>query len=237
MITKIVENNHYHVWTDALHARELARQTGNKWDRGTYVRWTLISAWIALEIACQDATSDPSISYSFKKNLDEAIEKNQLPKIDWSQGIWQRVLKVQELRKNAVHRILTEKDLFPDVDIAEMTIDVLRDAIISIYTICGKSVPSWVDDNYDEGWTTGKICAHGIIINSPYNGVPNAIKLAYVYKGHEYVYDYLAPDTDVNQPIENIFKGVGKPITAVRLYRGDELLVEYLFESTKIRGA
>ena len=237
MITKIVENNHYHVWTDALHARELARRTKNKWDRGTYVRWTLMSAWIALEIACQDAVSDPSISYSFRKNLDEAIERKRLPKIDWSQGIWQRVLEIQKLRKMAVHQFLTEKDLFPDAETADMAIEVLRNAITSIYTLCGKGVPAWVDDDFDEGWTTGRATFHGTIINSPYYGVPNAIKLTYVYKGQEYGYDYLAPDTDANQPLENIFKGVGKPITAVRLYRGADLLIEYLFEATKIRGA
>jgi len=72
MITKLVESNHYHIWTDAIHARELAKQTNNKWDRGTYVRWTLLTSWIALEMACQDALSDKNISYKFKENLEKS---------------------------------------------------------------------------------------------------------------------------------------------------------------------
>lgn len=237
MITKIVEDNHYHVWTDALHARALAKQTKSEWDRGTFVRWTFMSAWISLEIACQDAAADKNISYNFKKNLDFALCRNRLSPIDWSQDIWQRVLKVQELRKDAVHRFLSEKDLFPDADIADMVIEVVRDAIINIYQHCGKSVPSWVDDNSDLGWTTGVMSVHAQVINSPFYGVTNAIRVAYVYKGKECDYDYLAPDTVIDQPLENIFKGIGKPITAVRLYRGTDLLKEYRYEVTKIRGA
>ena len=88
---KIIDSPHYHIWTDALHARALAHQAKNKWDRGTYVRWVVTTAWTALEIACQDALNQPSISYSFKKNLDEAIAQQNFKKIVWGSGIWQRV--------------------------------------------------------------------------------------------------------------------------------------------------
>ncbi|HEY0657480.1 MAG TPA: hypothetical protein VGD05_03355, partial [Pyrinomonadaceae bacterium] len=92
-IPKIVENsNHYHLWTDVLHARELAHQADNKWDSAAYVRWTVIIGWIALEIACQDALDEPKISYSFKNNLDNEIYKKGLKKINWGQGIWHKVL-------------------------------------------------------------------------------------------------------------------------------------------------
>ena len=80
---KLIEDNHYHLWTDALHARQLAHQTNNKWDRGTYVRWTIITAWTVLEIACQDALEEKNISYRFKQNLDKAIAAKSLPKLNW----------------------------------------------------------------------------------------------------------------------------------------------------------
>jgi len=59
-----------------------------------------MTSWIALEIACQDALGNPKISYSFKKNLNKAIEDKSLSKLDWSKGIWQQVIALQELRKN-----------------------------------------------------------------------------------------------------------------------------------------
>jgi hypothetical protein len=160
-----------------------------------------------------------------------------LPPLDWSRGTWQKVIKIQNLRKDVAHRFASEKELFPDSDIADESIQVIREAIKAIYKHCGKAVPEWVEDDCDEGWTTGMMRVHGTFTSSPYVDNKDAIKIAYVYKGIEYIWDYLAPDTDINQPLEAIFKGVGKPITAVRLYRGDEILVEYRFDATRIRGA
>ena len=69
---KVVENPHYHLWTDALHACALAHEAHNKWDRGTYVRWAVTTSWTVLEIACQDALEERNISYSFRRNLNAA---------------------------------------------------------------------------------------------------------------------------------------------------------------------
>lgn len=237
MITKLVESNHYHIWTDALHARQLSTQTSNKWDQGTYVRWTILTAWIALEIACQDALENDAISYSFQKNVNDVIESKGLTRLDWGQGIWQKVIEIQNLRKDVIHRFPSESNVFPEVSVAETTIKVIREAIKSIYNHCRKDPPQWVEDDCDEGWTTGTFQMHGIAISSPYYGKEGAIKIAYVYKDNEYPVDYFAPDTDINQPLENLFKGVGKPITAVRLYRENELLIEYLYDASKVRGA
>ena len=237
MITKLVESNHYHIWTDAIHARQLAKQTGNKWDRGTYVRWTLLTSWIALEIACQDALCDKNIPYKFKENLDGAIARNKLPPIDWSRGLWQKVTKVQNLRKNVAHRFASENELFPETDIADETIQVIREAIKAIYEHCGKSAPAWVDDDSDEGWTTGTMQVHATFTSSPYVGNEDAVIVKYDYKGREYIWDYLAPDTDINQPLGTFFRGFGKPVTAVRLYRRNDILVEYIYDATRIRGA
>jgi len=47
----------------------------------------------------------------------------------------------------------------------------------------------------------------------------------------------LAPETNLNQPLENLFKGIGRPITAVRFYKNNQLLLEYQYEVDKVRGA
>ena len=72
---KIVEGPHYHLWTDALHARALAKQANNRWDRGTYVRWTVTTAWTVLEMACEDALETPGIGRRFKENRDAATPR------------------------------------------------------------------------------------------------------------------------------------------------------------------
>lgn len=88
---KIVNDAHYHVWTDALHGRALSHQANNKWDRGTYIRWTITSAWTALETACEEALSVSGIGRRFKDNLNTAVSERGLPPLEWGEGIWQRV--------------------------------------------------------------------------------------------------------------------------------------------------
>jgi len=43
--SKLITSKPYHLWTDVLHARSLAKQSYDEWDRGAYVRWTVNTAW------------------------------------------------------------------------------------------------------------------------------------------------------------------------------------------------
>ena len=54
-VIRSVDSPHYHVWTDALYARSLARSAKNDWDLGSHVRWCVQSAWTAFEMAAEDA--------------------------------------------------------------------------------------------------------------------------------------------------------------------------------------
>lgn len=72
--------------------------------------------------------------------MRQLIEK--LPPLDWGQGVWQKVIEVQNLRKDVVHRFPSESNVFPVVSVAEATIEVIREAIQSIYKHCGKNPPS-----------------------------------------------------------------------------------------------
>lgn len=92
----LVDSTQCHLWTDALHVRQLARDTPNRWDRGTYVRLCVVLAWTALEIACQEALNTPEIGFRFKDNLDRAVADKGLPPLDWSKGIWQDVRRIQD---------------------------------------------------------------------------------------------------------------------------------------------
>lgn len=71
-VPKLVTSTHYHLWTDALHARALAAQSRNTWDRGAYVRWAVNTAWTVFETACEDALSTSGLGNRFKEKLDQA---------------------------------------------------------------------------------------------------------------------------------------------------------------------
>ena len=237
---KLIEDNHYHIWTDALHARALSHETSNRWDRGTYVRWSLMTAWIALEIACQDALKEPKISYSFKGNLNKAIEEKSLSKLDWSQGMWQQVLTLQKLRKNCVHRFSQESDLFPDASVADNAIAIARQAITAIYKHVGENAPLWVNDDTDQGWANkGGFSLFANAYTTPPGVDENAIdtiKVTYIYKDKECIRDVLHAETDPNPHVDRLIETIGLPISGIKVYRGKKVIQEIQFPMDKMRG-
>ena len=142
---KIVETAHYHIWTDALHARALAHQSHNKWDRGTYVRWAITTSWTVFEMACEDALKEKGIGKSFRKNLDAAVIKRGLSQIEWGMGVWQQISKLHTTRKALVHINPAQAALFPNADDADKAIDVVRNAMRDIYLRAGIGSPPWVE--------------------------------------------------------------------------------------------
>ncbi len=232
---KIVENPHYHLWTDALHARSLAHQAHNKWDRGAYVRWAVTTSWIVLEIACQVALNDPTISYSFRANLDAALEKQGFSKLDWGRGLWQQVSKLQDKRKGYVHRFISESDLFPQATDSGHAINIVRAAVEGIYQHVGSTPPPWIKDDDDRGWDNGR--RGGANVSLIHAGAseddPKVIKIYYVQKDHEKLSEVLPSGTDYAPYVDDLIRRIRVPITAVRVYEGPMLVHE---KQTIMRG-
>lgn len=235
---KLIRDNHYHLWTDALHARELARQTNNKWDRGTYVRWAITTAWTVLEMACQDALDDKKISYSFRENIDKAITSKALPKLDWGKGIWQKVSAIQTLRINCVHRFISSDDIFPETDSAESALDVISAAVKTIYIHVGKPTPTWLEDDYDQGWAVKSgFSLDASMHNSTYDDVPGAVRITYMYKGSERISEVLAPGSDPEPAIQILMTNLKMPVSSIGVHVDGVLIREDLFEISKMRGS
>ena len=236
-IPKLIDCNHYLLWTDALHSRKLASQTKSKWDKATYVRTTILLAWTVLEIACQDSLGKPEISYSFKRKIDEAISDLNLPPLIWGNGIWQKVTQLQTLRKNIVHRFANEPDLFPDNDIADFAIEVVRDAIKSIYVHANIDFPRWVDDDADTGWPGSGVgltdSVSVTVIKKGAQGAENPIKIYYIANGKESLSDVLAPNDDYQPYVDSILNNSTVPISEIRVIQGSN---EIFHESYNIRG-
>jgi len=223
-----VESTQYHVWTDALHGRALARQAANDWDRGTYVRWTIVSAWIAFEMACEEAMQTSRLGDRFKDRLDRAVKAVGLSPINWGRGLWQQVLEIHQLRVDYVHRQIPQSRLFAPVHEAERAVAVLRGAMEDIYVRFGKPVPQWVSDDSALGWAGGR----GTVVHAQVTRAgareddPECIKIAYVYKGEEHISEVLPTGTDPQPILRRLLQEVVIPISAVRAYRGTTLIHE-----------
>jgi hypothetical protein len=144
---KLVTTPEYHLWTDALHARKLAEDTKDEWNQGTYVRFAVIFAWIALEQSCKDALDDDNIGFSYYRDMNSAINSKQLTPIDWQNGIWKDVEDLKNLKNQYTHSNSNQNDLWADINKAEKAIKVAREAIKDVYSRVGKPVPTWVDDD------------------------------------------------------------------------------------------
>lgn len=230
----LVDSTHCHLWTDALHIRQLAREAANRWDRGTYVRLCVSLAWTALEIGCQEALDDPKIGYSFKVNLDKAIANQRLSPLDWSQGVWQQVRRLQEVRKTFVHRFRALDELFPDCEVADDAVVVARDGIAAVFAHASKKVPAWINFDASHGWarnTGASDVAHACIIVGGVNpNEPTAIRVCYVVEQIEHVSGIYPKGFDHAAEVERLVKAVNVPISAIRVYEGKALIRELLVE-------
>lgn len=236
-LPKYVNDNHYHLWTDALHGRTLAHQAANKWDRATYVRWTIVTAWTVLEVACQEAFSDKDISYRFKENLVRAVKRAGLSALEWGRGVWQRVSELQDQRNSLMHRFATEHDLFPDAEVADEAIEIVREAVKAIYEHARKPVPGWIDDREDRGWASLGLMGSVSLTVIEAGVDPEAddtIRVLYVREGEENTTQVMAPEKDWKVEVEKIRTNIRVPISGLRAYRGKELIYE---EKVRMRGS
>lgn len=149
----LITSTKSHLWMDALHARALAHQTHDDWNRGTYVRWAITTAWTVIELCCRDALTTEKIGRRFKEDVNRAIDDNGYERIDWSCGIWQRVLELQGKRTDFVHLLIDQDKLWPDTSEADYAVNTARESIKDIYRISGKQFPEWIDINSADGWS------------------------------------------------------------------------------------
>lgn len=232
---KLVDTPHYHLWTDALHGRTLASQARNKWDRGTYVRWAVITAWTVLEVGCQEALEDTSIGNPFKDDINRAIKDKSLPGLQWGSGTWQKVLKLQKTRKRYIHKIISQEKLFPDAIVAKEAIEIVREGIKAIYNHVSKPFPIWIDDDKDRGWDYGgEPCNSHCIYPGASEDDPLSIKIVFVHKDREYLSRLMPPGTAPGPLLDELIQNIILPISAVRAYRGKELIED---RQVKMRGA
>lgn len=130
---KLITSPRYHLCNDALHARALAKQTKDDWNRGTYVGRAVATAWSLLEMCFRDALEDEKIGYRFKEDVNKAIANKGLSPIEWESGIWQKVLDLKKVRIRYTHINIPQNELLLDAKIADDAITVAREGAKAIY--------------------------------------------------------------------------------------------------------
>ncbi len=230
---KTIDSIQYHVWSDALHARQLARQTENKWDRGAYVRWSIQTAWSAFENVCVEALAASGLGMRFKDRFDEALANKSLPSVDWSRGIWQQVLKVYGVRKDFVHVVpsVSHQTLLTPVADAEDAISVLRAGIKSVLDLVGMPYPAWVTDDEDRGWygprgVGGSMACVTRVCAGANENDSEVIRITYLLRGNEHVCEIAPAGTPHGPILDKLVGSVNVPVDAVRAYCGSVLLEE-----------
>lgn len=228
VMIKVIDSIQYHVWSDALHARELARETKSDWDRGAYVRWAIQTAWSAFENVCIDALAATGLGMRFRERFDEAVAARSLPAVDWGQGIWQRVLRVYGIRKEFVHVVpgISHARLMTPLAEAETAIAVLRDAIKAVSGLVGLPHPAWANDDADRGWDGsrdgfgGTAEAYVVRAGTQENDLDN-VRITYVLRGEEHLNEIAPPGTPHDPLLDRLVSSLSIPVEAVRFVRDE----------------
>lgn len=266
--TRDISRSFSHLWSDALFAREQARERDKaaqriannlstvptdcaashvektraryraelsqcRWDRGVYIRWTVITAWMAFGRACGHAVDDPEVSRNIKVRLPRALTAKGLQSIDWSHGLWKEVNGVRLQRVIYTHGECTTEELFGELQVAENGITVLRRGIIDLYDRVGKDHPGWVDcDKVPH--RLGGSSAWGTVVSGGVEDDPGALRIVAVFGDAEWDSRLLRSDEDLWPHVEQLILNINVPITAIRIYKGNSLMEEL---PIRIRGA
>ncbi|MFZ5500971.1 MAG: hypothetical protein ACOY58_03550 [Candidatus Micrarchaeota archaeon] len=225
-LSQALESKHYHLWSDVLHARELARTTKSEWDRGTYVRWAVVSAFTVLELSCADAFEVPKMGDDFKRGLDKLVKDAGLPGLDWGSGLWQDVLELRGKRRKWVHRIENETDLFPDCSVADKAIEVVHEAVAKVYSMNKRPAPLWLSLEKDWGWGGRRgphIEFHPCVGNTE---ALEAVVVGYVHKGIDRRHRALPAGSDPVPVIEDLIKTSPWPLSCVYVEIGGIRVLE-----------
>jgi hypothetical protein len=236
-MVKVIDSIQYHVWSDALHARELAKSTESPWDRGAYVRWAIQTAWTAFENVCMDALETSNLGMRFKENFDKAAAEKGLAPVDWGQGIWQRVMAVYSVRKEFVHVVpsISHQRLLTPLEEAERAIRILRDGVRAVSDLVGQPHPPWSLDDEDRGWqwapggvgvTVGGTADAYVVRAGAREDDPEAVRITYALRGHEHLNEIAPPGTPHGPLLDRLAGALNIPVDAIRAYRGTELLEE-----------
>ncbi len=240
MPVKLIDSTHYHLWSDALHARELARTATDEWDRGAYVRWAVNTAWTAFESYASDVLGADDLGIRFRERFTNALASKSLPSVTWGLGIWQRVLSIYEARKEFTHvaPMTAIEVLRPPTAVAETAIITMREAVRALAALVNVPSPAWVEDDTGAPFSVRSSVSADLTVLRPGADPndPDTIRITYEVNGKETVHEYAPPGTPWEPMLDSLEKALNVPASAVRAYRGPTLLAERKLSTRRSGG-
>lgn len=220
---------------DKSSARSRAELSQTTWDRGAYVRWTVMSAWTVFEKCCADAVDDPNVTFRIRKRLPAAIahKTQQNAVLNWTDPLWQAVDDLREERNRYVHRALVDADLFAPSDAAERAVVVVRSGVVEVYRLVGKAHPSWVECDMVPPRLGGSM-AWASVQHAGADADPRRLRIVGLHGGSEWESRVLRSDEDPWPEVEALAKNTLVPISAIRIYEGPDLREELI---VRMRGS
>lgn len=219
------DDPHFHLWTDALHAKALAHQSKNDWNRGTYVRWCIITTSIVFEMMCSQALKI-RITRDLKGTVNNELKRKGLELISWEKGIWKEMSDCIDLRNEYIHRNTSQKILFPELVKSDIVINAVKDAAEHLFMLVGKSFPQWFQVVDDKGWEEGQnaMCHASAIIAGADQASPTTLRIAYVWNNLEKNAYYLPQDSNYMTYLESLMNNVNVAVSGFKVYQGDNLI-------------
>ncbi len=211
-----------------MRGRDLAMRTRDDWDRGMFVRLSVISAWTAFERVVESALSTPPFRRDFWRSFEDACRACNIDPPPRGGGIWQQVATVHGLRRQYAHLLVVDQsDLLPETaELAQNAIIVLREALNDLHILLAFDPPGWIDEDRLPEHPTGGSAGLTIGQAGADPESPETIRVCYQYQDRETVSDILPAGTDPAPYMETVIRTIVVPISAVRAYRGVTLIDE-----------
>jgi hypothetical protein len=219
---KIISANHHNDLSGISISRDEAELRHITWDLGSYVRWTVVTAWMAFVRTAETATTSQDLSRNMLKNLPRTIAPTLQEQAFWDSYPWCDVNRIRQERNKFIHKALDNSDLFPDVQLAEDAILTLRNGMKAIYASVGQASPPWIECDTVADPPSGSSAVLQLI-SSGANEDPQRLRVVYVHGGGETPSTILYSTEDPWPIVEGIAVNVRVPIEAIRIYKGELL--------------
>ena len=239
-----------HLWSDALFARRRARESDdrsnapnkqgkdlanalqevrrnqNLWERGSFVRWTVSTAWSTMEQLFKVELGLPSL-HGIPAVLEEKMLAKGFIPIQSLSPLWLRIDGLRRERNAFTHGSLTYQQRMAPLDLADQAIRDCRSAVLDSFSCIGRTAPSWIHQDDVPGNVPTSIGVLSVS-GSDLHAAGDPVRIVAIFGGEEFGSRELRGDEDPYPHVQQMIESSIVPLDGVRIYRGQALEDEFV---------